>query len=183
MRAMRGTPRGRIGGAVGAAIAAAAGGALLLATAGSPVADAAPRQAVGGSLGADPTEGLPGEPFAISGTGCAAGIITVRIDGDVQSGFPTGDADGNWSAALNFPAAVGPHEIDADCSDFTTVGAPTTFFGPGELRFTYDAVTVRTDAPALVDPTIDASDPILPSAPTPPAVPAAPTTASPGYTG
>ncbi len=182
---MRAARWGRVGGAVGAALVTAVAGVLLVSSGGAPVAGASPGQAAGGTLSADPTEGLPGEPLRISGTGCAGGIVTVRIDGAVQGGFPTGDAEGDWSAALTFPGSVGPHEVDADCSDFTTVGAPTTFYGPGDLRFTYDAVTVQTDAPVLVDPTVDASDPTLPAAPEAPvpATPAAPSAASPAYTG
>lgn len=183
---MRAARRARFEGAVGAALVAAVAGVLLVSSGGAPVAGASPRQAAGGVLTADPTEGLPGEPLRISGTGCAGGIVTVRIDGAVQGGFPTGDGEGNWSSVLTFPGVVGPHEVDADCSDFTTVGAPTTFYAPGDLRFAYGAVTVQTDAPVLVDPTVNASDPTVPAAPEAPpapATPATPSTASPAYTG
>jgi hypothetical protein len=147
-----------------------------------PSAGATPRQAAGGVLTASPATGLPGEPLTISGTGCAGGIVDLRLDGQPWSPFPAGDANGDWSATLSFPAAVGPHEIEADCSDFTTVGAPTTFYAPGEVRFAYDPVTVRTDAPELVDPTVTA--PPSPSpVPPPAAAPAAPTQSAPRYTG
>jgi hypothetical protein len=170
-----------------AAVAGATVAGLVLAelAAGGSGAGAAPRQATG-TLQVSPGVGVAGAPLAISGTGCAEGVITVRVDGKTVFPYGAGDVDGNWTVTTVFPPGVGQHDVDADCSDWTTAGAPTTFFGPGDLRFTYDAVTVQTEAQILVDPTVTAppSTPTTtpPTEPTP-APPAAPTRAAPAYTG
>lgn len=173
-----GTGRAK-GSAVAATLAALAAIGLLSA---GPGASAVPRQDAGGILEASPESGRPGEPLTVSGTGCAGGVVTVRIDGRQVGPFSVGDEQGEWSIVLNFPGDVGEHEVDGDCSDFTTAGAPTTFFAPGDLRFTYAAVSIETEAPELVDPTVTTPPTVPPTAP-PAAAPAAPTPAAPAYTG
>jgi hypothetical protein len=121
-----------------------------------------------------PGAGVAGDMFTASGTGCeGSAFITYTIDGDRGDPFPTNDSP--WDHEIRFPVGEGNHVLIFKCHDLTTAGAPTTFFAPGAVRFTYDPVTVRT----LSSPESTPSQPATPS----PAEPAEPAPGSANYTG
>jgi hypothetical protein len=125
-----------------------------------------------------PTSGTTADTFTATGTECGDGIVTVRLDlGPTHLVYP--DAQGLWTWNETFPAPPGIHELTATCSDQSTVGAPTTFAGPGDLRFTYDPVEIQTVAapPMTVVPEVTVPEP------TPQAPAAVPTQSTANYTG
>jgi hypothetical protein len=137
------------------------------------------RQAPHPSLTVTPTSGTTAERFTATGTGCADGWVTVRVDMSAVHNIPTG-ADGKWTWTEPFPSPRGHHQVKAICSDQTTAGAPTTFAGPGTKRFDYAPVAIETVAPpsitAATEPTTPAAVPSTPPA-------AVPTPATSEFTG
>jgi len=68
-----------------------------------------------GTLGSSTTTPGPGEPFTVTGDGCAPGAdVTFAIDGQA-AGSTTADSSGNFSKTLTAPAAPGTHSVTATC--------------------------------------------------------------------
>ena len=141
-------------------------------------ATASSGQATDPSVEVEPTLGTTAETFTATGSGCTDGIVTVRVDlGPQHYVYP--DAQGAWTWTEAFPSPVGLHDFASTCSDQSTAGAPTTFAGPGDLRFAYEPVEIET----LSTPSMTAVPELTAPEATPQAPAAVPTQAAANYTG
>lgn len=130
------------------------------------------------TVNVSPRSGNANETFEASGSGCRDAVVTYRIDAGTQNPPIDVGPSGVWSHTFIFPVAPGPHEFTFQCSSRSTAGAPTTFLGPGELRFNYQPVSVVTISPRPSVPPQSCPPPC-----TPPADPATPATGPPTFTG